>query len=317
MTTEKTNCLLCGADDAEIVASGPDYDCETTTEIFHFGRCRQCSHVYLNPRPTVECASEIYPADYYTLDASHQPDGFSIMGRMKDLVVRGRLRAFLEAVPQGGTVVDLGCGDGSLLLAMRRERPDTRLLGVDIAVSATQRARLEQADIGVMESSVEDAHLPNDVSLVVMNQVIEHLWDVDACMEKVKSCLRPGGMFSVCTPNTDGYDRPWFHASEWGGYYFPRHLNLFSREGLSSYVERFSMRVKERNSLLAPLIWMSTARALQLRRRWPRWMRLRDGNVAFLVLFTIIDMVALALGKVTSNQQVVAVREREGHAGTC
>lgn len=309
MITEKTRCLLCGADDAEPVACGPDYDCETTTEVFHFGRCRQCGHIYLNPRPTVECASLIYPSDYYTLDASHQPDGFSIMGRMKDLVVRGRLRAFMRDVPQGGTVVDLGCGDGALLLAMRRERPDARLLGVDLAVSAPQREKMEKAGITVIESSLEDAPLPDDVSLVVMNQVIEHLWDVESCMEKVRSCLRPGGMFSVCTPNTDGYDRPWFPDAAWGGYYFPRHLNLFSREGLSRYMERFGLRVKERNSLLAPLIWMSTARALQIRRGWPRWMRLKDGNVVFLVLFTLMDMAALALGKTTSNQQVVAVKE--------
>ncbi|HEY1050108.1 MAG TPA: class I SAM-dependent methyltransferase [Prosthecobacter sp.] len=309
MITEKTNCLLCGADDAEIVASGPDYDCETTTEVFHIRRCRQCAHTYLNPRPTVECASEIYPSDYYTLDASHQPDGFSIMGRMKDLVVRGRLRAFLRGVPQGGTVVDLGCGDGALLLAMRRERPDTRLMGVDFAVSAPQRKKMEDAGISVIESPLETAPLPDNVSLVIMNQVIEHLWDVDACMEKVRACLRPGGMFSVCTPNTAGYDRPWFHDGAWGGYYFPRHLNLFSQDGLSRYMERFGMRVKERNSLLAPLIWMSTARALQIRRRWPRWMRLKDGNVAFLVMFTLIDMVAMLLGKTSSNQQVVAVKK--------
>ncbi len=309
MTTEKTQCLLCGADDAVPLASGPDYDCETTSEIFHFVRCRQCGHVYLNPRPTVESASEIYPANYYTLDASHQPDGWHVMGRMKDLVVRRRLRAFLRSVPQGGTVADLGCGDGALLLAMRRERPDARLLGVDFAVAATQRERMEKAGITVIESSLEDAPLPNDVSLVVMNQVIEHLWDVDACMEKVRSCLRPGGMFSICTPNTDGYDRPWFHDGAWGGYYFPRHLNLFSREGLSRYIERFGLRVTERNSLLAPLIWMSTARALQARRGWPRWTRLRDGNVIFLILFSLFDMLALFLGKVTSNQQVVAVRD--------
>lgn len=308
MITEKTNCLLCGEDDAEIVASGPDYDCETTTEVFHFGRCRKCGHIYLNPRPTVECASEIYPSDYYTLAASHQPDGWSVIGRMKDVVVRGRLRAFLRGVPHGGTVVDLGCGDGALLLAMRRERPDARLMGVDFAVSTSQREKMEKAGITVIESALEAAQLPDDVSLVIMNQVIEHLWDVDACMEKVRSCLRTGGMFSVCTPNTDGYDRPWFHDGAWGGYYFPRHLNLFSREGLSRYLECFGLRVTERNSLLAPLIWMSTARALQARRGWPKWTRLRDGNVIFLVVFSLFDALALMLGRVTSNQQVVAVK---------
>jgi len=309
MTTETTTCIQCGAAAATLLATGTDYDCGTTSEMFQFGRCSHCGHGYLNPRPTVESASEIYPSDYYTLDASHQPDGFHLMGRMKDWVVRRRLRAFLRAVPQGGCVVDLGCGDGTLLLAIRTERPDTRLMGVDFAVSAPQRTRLEQAGIEVIESALEDAPLPNDVSLVVMNQVIEHLWDVVGCLRKVHDSLRPGGMFSICTPNTDGYDRRWFHEGAWGGYYFPRHLNLFSKDGLARQLAQSGLRVTEWRSLLAPLIWMSTARALQVRCGWPRWMRLRDGNVPFLVLFTLLDMVALAFGMVTSNQQLIAVKD--------
>jgi SAM-dependent methyltransferase len=308
MILEKRQCLLCGADDANTVASGPDYDCETTSQMFCMVRCRRCDHMYLNPRPTLECAPQIYPSHYYTLDASHQPDGWSLMGRIKDLVVRGRLRAYLRAVPLGGTVVDLGCGDGALLMGMRLERPDAKLIGVDLAISAKQRGRMEEAGITVIESPLETVRLPHDVSLIIMNQVIEHLWDVDACMQKVHSCLRSGGFLNVCTPSTDGYDRLWFHDAVWGGYYFPRHLNLFSCEGLRRYIEGVGLNINEHKSLLAPLIWMGTARALQIQLSWPRWMRPKDSNVFFLVLFTLLDMAALALGKRTSNQQVVAVK---------
>jgi SAM-dependent methyltransferase len=308
MILEKIQCLLCGADDANTVASGSDYDCETTSELFCIVGCRRCGHMYLNPRPTLGCAPQIYPSYYYTLDASHQPDGWSIMGRIKDLVVRGRLRAYLSAVPPGGTVVDLGCGDGSLLMGMRLERPDAKLIGVDLAISIKQQRRMEEAGITVIESPLESARLPHDVSLIIMNQVIEHLWDVDACMQKVHSCLRSGGFLNVCTPSTDGYDRLWFHDAAWGGYYFPRHLNLFSRKGLISCIEGAGLKIKEHKSLLAPLIWMGTARSLQIQFAWPRWMRLKDSNVFFLVLFTLVDMAALALGKPTSNQQVVAVK---------
>lgn len=308
MILEKAQCLLCGADDADIEASGPDYDCETTSEIFCMVRCRRCDHLYLNPRPTFECAPQFYPLDYYTLDGSHQPDGWSIMGRIKDLVVRRRLRGYLRCVPPGGTVVDLGCGDGSLLLGMRLERPDVKLFGVDMAVSVTQRQRMEEAEIIIIESPLEAAQLPHDVSLIIMNQVIEHLWKVDACMKKVHSSLRSGGFLNVCTPNTDGYDRSWFNDTAWGGYYFPRHLNLFSFEGLRRYVNGVGLHIKEHKFLLAPLVWMSTARALQIQSGWPRWMRLRDSNLPFLVLFTMMDIAALALGRPTSNQQLVAVK---------
>lgn len=41
-------------------------------------------------------------------------------------------RALAKAIPEGGSVLDLGCGDGQLALSLMRLRPDLRVEGVDV-----------------------------------------------------------------------------------------------------------------------------------------------------------------------------------------
>lgn len=55
-------------------------------------------------------------------------------------------------LPPGGTVVDLGCGQGAWLLLLAAERSDLRLLGVDTSPSAISEARAASARLGYSSS---------------------------------------------------------------------------------------------------------------------------------------------------------------------
>ena len=310
MKLETVSCVVCRSPAAgTLLAQGADYDYGTTGETFTFVRCHGCGHCYLNPRPAPEDAPEIYPSNYYTLDGSHQTGRFHFMGALKDAVVVRRLKGLLRTVPTGGQVVDLGCGDGALLLAIRRVRPDTRLIGVDLALSHSRRTRMEAAGITCIEAKLESANLPLGLDLVIMNQVIEHLWEVDACLAKISASLRTGGLLSVCTPNSDAYDARWFRTGAWGGYYFPRHLNLFNRKSLTQVLTRHHLRLAEWRQLVAPLVWASTLRALQVRQGWPRLTRPLDSNLLVLAVFSLLDRLVIATGGISSNQQIVVARE--------
>lgn len=60
---ETTACPLCGdaRSQAVFVASDLLYRCLGD---FTLARCEACRHVFLNPRPRLECIGEFYPADY-------------------------------------------------------------------------------------------------------------------------------------------------------------------------------------------------------------------------------------------------------------
>lgn len=300
---EETRCLMCGdPPPEESHARGFDYEYETSAREFLFVECPRCGHVYLNPRPCIADAAAIYPSNYYTLTGAQR----GLLGPVKDMVLMRRLRALLRDVPKGGVAVEVGCGDGTLLLAMRRARPDLRLVGVDLQFTDRHRRSLEDAGIECKESMMEEAAFSVDFDFAVMNQLIEHLWDVPGCLARISGCLKPGGQLSISTPNLRGWDRRFFSEATWGGYYFPRHLNLFTPDRLERLLDQFGFEVVRVENLVGPLIWIASchntlkARNSRLRRFF------FDGNMAALAVFTALDTAAKLLGKETSNMQVIA-----------
>ena len=305
---EAVRCVVCGGLPGAAVAAGCDYEYLTSPATFTFVACRDCGHVFLHPRPTRGMAAAIYPAHYYTVSGSHRSASLSLLGRIKDRVVLRRLRHVLPSLRQGGRVLEIGAGDGALLLALRATRPDADLHALDLRFAPEHRAALERQSVRCIEGLLEDARLPSDCDLIIMNQLIEHLWDLEGGMRKVAAALRPAGLVSVATPNLDGYDRRWFGASSWGGYHFPRHLNLFTGDSLAGFLQRHGLRAVGRSSLAAPLIWLATCQNVAGRRGWRlRWF-LRESNLPLLSVFTLFDLAMAAAGRATSNQQLVAAR---------
>jgi SAM-dependent methyltransferase len=304
---ESVACLLCGSDrHSGAVASGLDYEYDTSDIEFSFVACLDCGHVYLDPRPTIESAAAIYPRTYYAYSGAHRTGAFSLLGRIKDLVVSRRVRSLVASVPPGGRLLEAGCGDGSLLIAIRRGRADIRLTGLDLHFSEETRAILASHDIDTREVALEDARFSEPFDRVVMNQFIEHLWDSSRCMASINACLRPGGIVSISTPNLDGYDRRWTRDGAWGGYHFPRHLNLFTRASLCRFLEESGFRIVRAVDLVAPLIQVTTVHNVLKLRGYAIHRFFRDSNLAALAIATAVDTLALRLGRSTSNQQVIA-----------
>lgn len=301
--TEPASCVVCGTGSATPAAAGTDYDYGTTAQEFRFVRCVACGHHYLNPRPTLASAGRIYPADYYTVAGVHRRGA---LGVIKDKVVAWRLRALLRELPPGGSVLEIGCGDGSLLLGVRLARPDAAVFGADLDFPESLRRTLTGAGIGLIQGPAEAVDLGGPHDLVIMNQLIEHLWDVDRVLSAVRRSMRDGGLLSVATPDPEGYDRRLSARGAWGGYYFPRHLNLFSAAALRTLLSRTGFEVVSQRRLVAPLVWIGTLRAVLARRGSGLAHRVRDGNLVALGVFTLLDLCAMALGCRTSNQLVNA-----------
>ncbi len=108
----------------------------------------------------------------------------------------------IEPIPEGSTVVDIGCGAGmDLLLAAIIVGPRGRAIGVDMTDSMLHKAEAAAAEAGV--SNVElrrgDAlELPvasASVDVVISNGVLNLTPDKRRTYSEVLRVLRPGGRF--------------------------------------------------------------------------------------------------------------------------
>jgi SAM-dependent methyltransferase len=210
-------------------------------------------------------------------------------------------------------VLEVGCGDGSLLSDLRKRNPQLKVEGLDMALSREAVERCAVLGIPVMETAVENAELGQGrFDLIIMNQVIEHVPDPVTVMKKLAEALKQGGCVSIETPNLDGYDRRLFRKSFWGGYYFPRHLHLFQKESLKGLVEKSGLTVVQQSHLLAPIIWIFSVHAFVSQMSKGKCKRegqsffFSDRNPFCLALFTLVDLLARLTGLPTSNQKIIA-----------
>jgi 2-polyprenyl-3-methyl-5-hydroxy-6-metoxy-1,4-benzoquinol methylase len=195
-----------------------------------FYRCTGCGLVFMHPLPTLAELAALYPAGYNNFQEE-----------------TNRLRSFLLAcyhahqatrclahLPARGAVLEVGCGSGDLLLALRA-RGAQRVCGVDISASACAVARARGLDVfcGTLEDFASDERF----DLVVMSHVIEHVIDPVRAITRVAELLRPGGTLYVETPNVAALDARLFGA-RWGLIHYPRHLHLFDRRTLRRLLER-------------------------------------------------------------------------------
>ncbi|MGO7050618.1 class I SAM-dependent methyltransferase [Rhizobium johnstonii] len=251
----------------------------------------------------------MYPANYGTFSNRFQGRA-NLLGRIKTIVNRKRLRGVVAHLPLGGRVLDVGCGNGELLIALRQARPDLELFGLDWHFPVETRNSLESQGIGLIEAPLEAAELPaQPFDLIVMLQLIEHLWEPEESLQRLVRGLAKDGRLLIETPNTDGWDRRLFAGGAWGGYYFPRHLNLYNFERLAELLHKVGLDVESQRNLPAPLIWVySLQGAVQASFGWKSSLTKLFGvkNIPLVAAFAFLDSAAIAMRFTTSNQQAIS-----------
>jgi 2-polyprenyl-3-methyl-5-hydroxy-6-metoxy-1,4-benzoquinol methylase len=231
------SCDICGGDDHEPFAAGPDYEYQTTLDIFQFVRCRRCAHVYLNPRPAESELGRIYPPTYYSyVQRQNRVAASGRIARMRERYHAAQLRkAFGDLIGPGARlrVLDVGCGDGRFLDMMRvafGEAVETYGLDFDEGAVAVAAASGHRTKVATIEGAdYPDAHF----DVIYISHVIEHLASPRAFLETSHRLLRDGGIVHVETPNVDCAEARIARRTYWGGYHFPRHWHLFAPQTIA------------------------------------------------------------------------------------
>ncbi|MBP7055376.1 MAG: class I SAM-dependent methyltransferase [Candidatus Omnitrophica bacterium] len=310
---ECVTCAVCGSDRSGVVASGFDYEYWTVDQKFTFVNCLDCGHLYLNPRPIRSEADSIYPKNYYTLSGRHTSRSSKTISFFKNIIIKKRLSFFNQILDSNASVLEVGSGDCSLLISLKKTYPRLNLSGIDLAYSDIVKSQCSEIGIALIEGAIEDLRLPESAyDLVIMNQLIEHLWDPQGVVSKIGLSLKPAGFISIETPEACGYDRQFFFNSFWGGYYFPRHMNLFSFDSIKRLLEKNGFSVTGHYSLVAPIVWAFSFKAFFCRTRNSKHRGgvldrfFSDANSFCLAFFSFLDICAIFFGLTTSNQKIIA-----------
>jgi SAM-dependent methyltransferase len=148
---------------------------------------------------------------------------------------RRRRALLLAAVEPGQRVLDLGCGAGRFVAALRDA--GTEPIGVELAETALARARanVPGADLRLVtpNGSLPLGH--GDVDVVWCSEVLEHVPDTIAFLTEIRRVLKRGGRLLVTVPDHGRLKRTLLALTHYDAHYDPlgQHVRFYTRRSLT------------------------------------------------------------------------------------
>jgi SAM-dependent methyltransferase len=238
-------CPICGSSAFQRILTAPDH--ESHTGNYGVDECTDCSAAFTNPRPLEEELPKLYErrttADFAKMGGFAQ----RLRGYAIDRYLAHQLGE-LELPANGDqpfAVLDYGCGDGALVLAMLRfgHKYDRPLHVTAVDFHDTPPPAL--ANVGpVVTYQVNAAwHLDRGhcYDVIFLRHVLEHHPQPLRLLSELGATLRPGGRLFIEVPNRQSVWARMF-GCYYFGYYVPRHLFHFDRASLAGALRRAGFR---------------------------------------------------------------------------
>ncbi len=286
-----------------VVGTGYDFEYRTCSNEFEIRRANDCQLLYVHPQPAAQALDIIYPSNYvpFRFNQLRGPARWA-----RDFLQGGKARAIVKLVGMNGKILDVGAGSGVLIRQIARVKGNRENLWAN-DFSEEALASLHREGFQTIVGRAEDLNPDERFQAITLNQVIEHLQNPKAAVERLTQLLAPGGYLFLETPSTDGLDARLFRKRYWGGYHIPRHFWLFNEASLRQLLEGAGLRVVEFRYLASPVFWIQSFHHLVLDHGWIRLVRLiSETNPLLLAPFTVLDMLQIVLGCKTSNVRVIA-----------
>ena len=229
---ENVDCPMCGRKPVEFAI---DY------QGFHLCTCPGCGLQFQSPRLTFEeLADKIYTEEYCP---GHEESA-------SETAFARQVRNFERLLGKKGSILDVGCGNGSFLEFAKRH--DWETFGADIRLSP-ETAKLT---CPLWEGRLTDIDFEGrQFDVIRFNHVLEHLQNPLVELARCREILSPGGIVFVGVPNLAGISprikniqsRLGLKQKRWRHYAATHHLFFFTPSTLRRLIEKagFSVRYWE------------------------------------------------------------------------
>ena len=204
-------------------------------------RCSACTHCFSDPNLT---DLPTYSPEYFEIEHQRWFANPNV----------GLFAAIAAAFPRGASVLDAGCGRGDFLRFVRSTRPDLALTGIDLSLNQ------DVSGIRFLHGDFLETPIDRQFDAVVSLQVIEHVTDIRAFVERLRALTKTTGTITVSTVNESsllyGLARTGNRIGvplAFNRLYSRQHLHHFTTRSLRTLLERGGLRIESEMTHNAPL----------------------------------------------------------------
>lgn len=96
-----------------------------------------------------------------------------------------KFKLISDIIEPGSSILDIGCGDGTLLCYLRQEK-DAKVLGIEISQKAVDLAKAQGVEVIRADITDDGFNLTKSFDYIIMTDVLEHLPNAEEVMLKLK-----------------------------------------------------------------------------------------------------------------------------------
>lgn len=231
----EVTCPACGRDSNSF---------EFEKDGFKFNRCNYCNTLYVSPRPNENKLLEYYghskSIEYFTKEILEKTKEIR-----KQMIFKPRAQKIIDLLAniqlKRNVLVDVGGGNGLFL-----ESLDSAGAGFEKYINvepSNEGANLTlERGFDVFNGFIEDFNSDIKIDLITAFELIEHLFDPMAFLNKISSLLNAGGVFILTTPNIEGFDLLLL-GSKSDNIGAPNHLNYFNPQSIKILLEKCNFEI--------------------------------------------------------------------------
>ena len=222
-------CPICSSKESRLFLKAPVYD---------FVKCKECNMVYANKVLKQEIALKLYKksildccwGETYKL---HQQIGHNSK-------VERKLKDILKHTTTQDSLLDIGCNQGIFL--NKAKHYFKKCEGIEVNKKTAKIAM--NNGLKIHTKPIESLKIRKSYDVIVIDQLLEHIYDLNNFILHVKKILKKDGVLFISTPNLDSLGFRLFKEHHMQVYSW-FHINLFTLDTLKKLLTKYGLKIKK------------------------------------------------------------------------
>ena len=247
------SCSICNSKNLAGFLTCKDHN--YSNDLFCIEKCKNCGFKFTNPRPKEKTVHLYYKSVNYI---SHTSSKKGILNTVYHIVRNyqhkkkyGFINKLVKAKKR--KILDVGSGTGEFIKYFNKMGWDAK------GVETDKKARMYSINNNncIVDETLEETFKYNKkFDIITLWHVLEHVYDVNEYISKLKKLLNKGGYLILGLPNCSSYDAN-YYKENWYAYDLPIHVSHFTRNDIKNLVDNHDLKLISTRPLIFDAYYIS------------------------------------------------------------